>query len=276
MGTIGDVARLSALSAWRMTRSVYRFDPALYASLLETPVSGKLPVEVLFQLPEWCVYIETPGFLWSGEKLAGFFAHLEYDVNMHRAELRLLLDLGSASWDHLIGIPLHLLENSTLEDAVSSAMQTAREYAAQNNSNLLEAIPEDVPQQINSSIEPLISLLLYLCSTNAEISGQGVPGNPKPVKTRRGMKVFPATAPRIWDVGVRIGSALRRAEQAGDKSNSAGTGSGAKKRPHVRRAHWHTYLVGKGRVNRVLKWIPPVPVGVSDDRDLPTVIKPVK
>ena len=28
-------------------------------------------------------------------------------------------------------------------------------------------------------------------------------------------------------------------------------------RPHIRRAHWHTFLMGAGREKRILKWLPP-------------------
>ena len=53
---IGDVARMSALIAWRMTQGIYRFDPAVYAAVIDTPVSGDLPARVLMQLPESVSY----------------------------------------------------------------------------------------------------------------------------------------------------------------------------------------------------------------------------
>lgn len=88
-----DVGVVGALAAWRATQGVYRIDPDLLPALWDTPVSGALPDDLLFRLPEWCVYVETshaPTI--AGERLAGFFAHLEYDANGARAELRVLLD----------------------------------------------------------------------------------------------------------------------------------------------------------------------------------------
>lgn len=38
-----------------------RFAPTLYDALIATPVEGKLPTKLLSRLPEWTVYIETPG-----------------------------------------------------------------------------------------------------------------------------------------------------------------------------------------------------------------------
>ncbi len=69
---VPDVAKIAALSAWRFSQSFYRFDPALYSQLIETKID-KLPVDVLFRLPEWCVFIETPNMLIGDQKLFGFF-----------------------------------------------------------------------------------------------------------------------------------------------------------------------------------------------------------
>src|SRR5205823_1699754 len=56
-----EIARVAALTTWRLGRGVYRFDPALYAALAETPIGEDLPVAPLFRLPEWCCYLDLPG-----------------------------------------------------------------------------------------------------------------------------------------------------------------------------------------------------------------------
>ena len=99
---IGDIARLGALAAWRPTQGIYRFDPDLYAALVGSPPTGNLPCALLHHLPAWCVYIETDPAQTDG--LYGFFAHLEYDLNYHREELRLLLDSDAG----FTPLPLHL------------------------------------------------------------------------------------------------------------------------------------------------------------------------
>ncbi|MBL8474403.1 MAG: hypothetical protein JNM98_21625 [Rhodocyclaceae bacterium] len=78
---ITHVARLSALGAWRATQGVYRFDPDVYAAVVDTPISGDIPADVLHRMPEWCVYVETPGMTARGALLHGFWAHLEADAN---------------------------------------------------------------------------------------------------------------------------------------------------------------------------------------------------
>lgn len=79
-----------------------------------------------------------------------------------------------------------------------------------------------------------------------------------------------------WDVGLRIGAALRRAHDA-ESSEGAGSGTHARPRAHIRRAHWHTFWTGPRDGDRVarVKWLPPIPVNVGDS-DLPATVVPVK
>ncbi|MFA5718562.1 MAG: hypothetical protein WC952_12680 [Desulfobulbaceae bacterium] len=279
MDTIGDVARIAALSAWRMTQGIYRFDPALYARLIETPV-GRLPVDVLYRLPEWCVYIETPDLQWLGSRLAGFFAHLEWDANSGRPELRLLLDIDDEQGPRLVAQPLHLTA-ATLEEAMAAALaESGRQMINQGRTRMYEAMPADLAPTLARPLEPLLSLLLYLCSEAADFGGRMPPALPQPTKTKKGLKIFPPSAPRRWDVGVRIGAALRRAysEHETGGAGEPGESGRARPRPHVRRAHWHSYWTGPrdGERQAIVKWIPPVPVNVDDIGDLPATVRPVK
>ena len=78
---IGDVGRLAALRSWRVTQGVYRFDQDLYEAVRSTPLEGDLPAAILYRLPEWCVYVEPPGYwvavsmvflpIWSGTPIRG-------------------------------------------------------------------------------------------------------------------------------------------------------------------------------------------------------------
>jgi hypothetical protein len=84
---------LGAVAAWRWTQGIYRFDPSTFDALWNTPVTGEIPIEVLYCMPEWCVFIPTPEKTWHGHRLNGFFAHLNQNLKMRRTELRLLLDI---------------------------------------------------------------------------------------------------------------------------------------------------------------------------------------
>lgn len=275
--SIGDVGRLAALGTWRASQGIYRFDPALYRAIAETPVDGDLPHDVLYRLPEWCVYLETPEATWNGSPLHGFFAHLEWDANTGRPELRLLLD-----GDHdLAPIPLHL-GPWPLAESIARMTDVASIHAMGSG---LGPAPAGTGSVIRTWVEPLVSLLLYLCSQNAEIGdGTRAPANPAPTRTKKGWRMFPPDRPMVWDVGVRLGAALRRAYHA-DQTGQDGTHAGP--RPHVRRAHWHGFRTGPmkradgseipaGARQLTLKWLPPIPVNVDDAAELPATVRAVE
>lgn len=264
----GDVGRLGALAAWRVTQGIYRFDETLYQSLIETPVTGDIPVEVLHRLPEWCVYIETPGMAFFDSNLYGFFAHLEYDVNTGRRELRLLIDSEEA----LAPIPLHLIGD--LDTALD---EMARESRRQSVRFGLPAVGNVTPD-LRPVVEPLLSLLLYLSSQNAEIGdGARQPAYPRPKRTKQGWRLFPPDKPTTWGVGVRMGAALRRAYQSVRTEEDH---PHAGPRPHIRRAHWHSFWTGPRAEPEArelkLKWLPPIPVNLENLDELPTTVRPVK
>lgn len=263
---VADVGILGALAAWRLTQGVYRFHPAVYDAVRATAVAGDVPHDVLLHLPEWCVYVETPGMMHAAQPLHGAFAHLEHDANDGRRELRLVLDADAG----LCPVALHLGAWSLEESIRRMAAEASRHGFGQPSGDLISAL--------RPVVEPIVSLLLYLCSQAGEIGdGQRRPANPAPKRTKRGWRLFQADRPTTWDVGVRMGAALRRAYQAEHLAGEA-AGDRAGPRPHVRRAHWHGYWLGPrdGERRFDLRWQPPIAVGVADPGELPAVIRPVR
>lgn len=277
-----DVARhgsmIATLSAWRMTQGIYRFDPALYPALVDTPMDGDLPADVIQHLPEWCVYIETPDMVvptTAGDiPLRGAFVWLDRARGTQHDLLTLLLDADGADLT-VSHVPLI----GTMQEALASITRDWRD--AHERGNAPSPPPTSFELIARKTLTPIVSLVLYLCTEAADITGKkGMPGNPAPVRTRRyGMRLFPADGLRTWEVGVRIGAALRRAYQHAE----VGTGTAESERtvrPHVRRAHWHTFVSGPrkepDKQRRSLKWMPPIPVMIGDYDELPAVLRGVK
>lgn len=281
---VPDAARLAALAAWRMTQGIYRFDPAVYDAVHDTPISGDIPHEVLYRLPEWCVYIETPGLSAGDAPLAGVFVHLEHDYQRNAPELRLVLDVDSDQGPALVPVPLHL-GSWSLAESIERVQDQALRRASEHGFTTDDVKHLQRPHLLHDTIGPLLNLTLYLCSQAGEIGdNRRRPANPQPVHTRRhGLRLFPANGPTTWDVGVRLGAALRRAyaaEQTGQGSPHAGP------KGHVRRAHWHTILSGPrlrddGSAvppdlrHAKLLWMPPIPVKLGSVDELPAVIRRV-
>jgi hypothetical protein len=270
------VGVLGALTAWRVTQGVYRFDPTVLDALWETPVTGDIPTEVLFHLPEWCVYVPTPEQRWHGAALNGFFAHLEHDANDKRTELRFVLDVTGPGGDDLVVMPVHLGLGGVAEGVAAMVRESAR-YTP-----VTAQAPDDLVEGLTDDVSPLVSLVLYLCSQAAEVrvggGGDRRPARPTPVKTKKGLRLFPPGRPTPWEVGYRLGAALRTA-LAGHESVAGPSGTHASPRPHVRRAHWHSFWVGRRDLPEarsvVLKWLPPIPVNVQDAGELTATVRDV-
>jgi hypothetical protein len=272
-----DIGVIGALAAWRVTQSIYRFDKDIYNEVINTPISGDIPHEVLFNLPEWCVYVETPGLQYNNQALFGFFAFLEQDANNNRKELRLVLDLTTDFQEKpfLLSIPLHLGQ-WPLKEAIEKAIKEAAPGAQHILKIDITQYKQEMVPPLSDYLEPLLSLILYLCATNGEIGEEGKkPGNPRPKKTKKGPRLFPAQKVSVWDVGVRMGVALRKARNIEEKGETGEGKQHSSPRPHIRRAHWHGYWKGPRDGDRkyILKWLSPILVG---EGDLPTTIRPVK
>lgn len=240
--------KLAALGAWRYSQGIYRYDTNVYNELINTIPSGEMPTEVLFRLPEWCVYIETPNRTWEGTPLYGFFAHLEYDVGTARPELRFLLDTASG----LIGFPLHI-GKWTITEAVNRVINESKKQAS---SHYIDARLDSATEIISIDMYGLVSLLLYLCSDEPDIADDRVPGSyperPKPKKTKKGWRMFPAEKPRVWKIGETLGEQLRSDLSASDGTRTI--------MPHLRKAHWHGFWAGPrdGERRFHYKWLPPI------------------
>ncbi len=267
------VGQVAALAAWRATKGIYRYDPELLDALWNTPVTGDLPAEVLHRLPEWCVYLELGGRESLLGPLAGAYAHLEHDAGDGRQELRLVLDAGGA----LLPVPIHLAGGleAGLEAAHGEAVwqwTAAGPRTGDQVRGFQEQLGAARPA-IREAIEPIVSLVLYLCSEEPELADRAGqrrrPGPPPPLPSGRRPA---AQAPTTWDVGLRIGATLRRARDAEASEPTGGTH--ASPRSHMRRAHWHTYWTGPGRTDPVLRWLSPILVGAQEDL-VPTV-RPVE
>jgi hypothetical protein len=267
-----------ALAAWRPTQGIYRFDAEVLDALWDTPMDGTLPGDVLRSLPEWCVYIDSapadclhPA---SGNPILGYWAWLDWDRMPTGDTERLYFAVDDGRYVCTL-LPVALGEGSLLDGIERSAR-------AVRQSKRYTLLTEEDRAIVNSCNVPLIlkqliGPVLYLCSINAEIRTrkEGLrPTRPRAVKTRDGLRLFPPAQPTAWDCAWRIGAAIRSARE--QEHRRAGDGTHASPRPHVRRAHWHSFWTGaKAKVGivsserkLVLKWLPPIAVMVGEASEL--------
>jgi hypothetical protein len=294
------VGRIAALAAWRVSQGIYLIDQTILDAVMDTPMVGELPVDVLLALPEWCCYVRTPGHTVSdnadlhayavaggypgmapghGSKnveIHGFFAHLEHDMNEGHSELRIQLDFASMPpWESLMPDILFLKPGTTFEDSYRAMLTKMRQAFERNTghrmSGTYDMAEAEVMRTSGGRMSAIISILLYLCSETAEYHAGPTsapparPTRPSPKRTKEGWRLYPPDQPKIWSIGERLGRAIRDATTA----ERHATGDRQGPRPHVRRAHWHSFWRGPRAdpLTRklVLKWIPPIAVAMADD-----------
>jgi hypothetical protein len=263
---IDSLSKLTAALLWTQTKAVYRFDPYFTAEIAASKPVGDLPIEVLCRLPFHCVFIETPT-LPPNEAFRGFFAWMEYDVNNKMPELRLTF----LRPDNTVYTGCILLPGGDLDTSQAALVQSGKNRFEKHKEQL-EA--NEFLQEMNEgrilppeTTTAALNLVLYLCASETDVV---CASRPRPTIKKGDIPLRHAT----WDVGVRIGSALRR-HQATTSTPAAepSTRNSLSPRPHVRRAHWHHYWTGprEGERQLQLRWIHPVLVDKIIG-DIPTVI----
>lgn len=282
-GKYSDLKALQTLGTWRVSQGIYRFDNDVYEALLATELTGSIPCDVLFHLPEWCVYVELqsrPAFL--GIEAYGFWALLDVnDSGQPSVRISLDTDVDPLSVELQLG-----------DWSISEAVDQYRKYLHERAKSVHPDDPRVLAgdgragfDALKPVVESCMSLLLYLCSESADYDPNGQrPVRPKETRVKKGPpRLFPPDKPRVWDVAVRLGAALRRARAA---SREPAGGSHESPRPHIRKAHWHGFRSGPFKSSAgelipaearpfTLKWLPPIPVNVLDTDDLPATIRPV-
>lgn len=280
---IREACELQGLAAWRLTRGIYRYDPTLAEALRTTPLTGDLPADALTRLPEWAVYLETPDETLPTNRgpvpLVGCLAWLDWvsatqrdpdDWTAARSHYQLMLGLD-------VGTAGLFVSNVPLIGTIEHAIEANVDQWSANNDRLGTSAPTPgYAQAARQYLPGLIARVLYLCAEEADLGGRR-PTRPQPTRTKQGYRLFPAERLTVWDVGVRIGAAIRR---AADEEREATANEHARPRPHIRRAHWHTFVAGPRadpvRQERRIKWLPPIPVNVDDPDELPATIHRVE
>lgn len=258
-----EAERISALAAWRRTKGIYRLDRTLLDHLLAAPIE-RIPSDTLLRLPEWGVYVEFPE---PRLEMRGFFAHFD-SVLGGPTDLHILVDGDTEEDDGLIPLLVRLTDD--LGEAVRKGFQESDFHRLEaerffENSFVGGRSRWSSPEELyRFLVTPLLSVLLYLCSEEPEIEKERGPaaiGAPRLEPRSRPERAV--ELPTVWKTGFKLGKQLRKVESSPHQGSTV--------RPHMRRAHWHTYRVGKGRNRVELRWIVPTPVGFKGVPEFATV-----
>lgn len=271
---------------WETHKIVYHFDPDLTEELGETEDGTVIPGELFRQLPHPDPFVAFPEPLWLMaddnliQRVDGFFvtgrirgengsmqrSTSHPDINemgillcgplFHENEMRPYL-LSDGKQDVLLTRVLIPCEGTTVKVMIDSA---GRKLLNLSNGSHWE---ENVPKLIKRAV----AMLIYICATNAELK----PAPKPPPKAKGGTRDKKNRPTQVIDVGFKVGAALRAYRKREATTTKVATGRSV--RPHVRRAHFHTYKIGPGRTQSIVKWLPPIPINADGTpAEQPTVI----
>ncbi len=275
---------LQGVAAWRTTRLHYEFDPDFYDALAATPMKGTPPAQIFQRLPAKSFFLSRKG----GVRIDG-------DETLGHGFFVVVFD------DRLMMMPL--TNNSVSsgkfvirlnQDSVESALDRLCEEGLDSSIRVIQAHPNGTEEEKRQAVEQTkrnwprhekrlrdtwggaLSCLMYLCTEAPDIDNKALP---TPKATRLGMRVrylSPKHDTQV-SVGIRLGAVFRKQSAPSSDAVSPDNGTGAPMPPHIRRAHWHTYWIGrKGEQKPELKWLSPILVNTDSPDQLSETIHRVQ
>lgn len=262
-----------AIAPWRLSKEVYVIDEELKELLFQQEGDLDVPNEILLHLPYPSFYVEIPNTYYFGKKIHGFFVALEYDMNTKDNELKPVFIQEDG---YVFSISIHLRAKN-ISESIDILNKEAMENA--NTSFEKEMVLRSMQhaEENKKFVKQILQVILYILAQNAEIT----PSSEQAMYTRRGKTIKDKYSEiRKWDVGVRIGAAIRQQrirEQSEQKEHTKTNHNSP--RPHMRRGHWHHFWTGPKTQPEerklVLKWLSPMAIAANPE-DAPIVFHEVK
>lgn len=258
---------------WRNTLGVYSLDKNISEQALASLIPDETPSLIFSKLPEWCIYMELPessDFYISQSsretssdtpagsentstdvKVLGFWAmHDKTKQNKrntavgHDENLSLVITLHldfpeEHIENNLVTTPLYLplRNNLTINEAINN------EYGAYGHNQKDGGELKDI-------FSVVLSLLLWLCVEEPDVSnakGEVLSREdmlkPKYGRNKKTGAFIPPDAIKHYEIGKRLGGEIR---DYNAKVDVASNMSGKRKKPHIRKGHWHGVWRGVG------------------------------
>jgi len=262
-------AELTACYTWRKNKVLFAFDKdlshALAAQADDIKDTDILPTEILLHPPYPCTFVKISNVI-SG--LSGFWYWIDYEIGTGRIGLRFQFVVHDMKYS--FPVIFHLLPGKTIRECYNV---TVTEFTKHMPLQIIELFRDYFNTELHYILVAL-QFVLYLSSGNADV--QDVPQPASKVRKKPGQILDKASEVKEKAVGVRIGSAIRKATSPSRSSSQGGTGTTV--RPHSRRGHWHHYWTGPRNGDRelILRWTAPTFIHMNEFRNDTVVIHPVK
>lgn len=266
-----DIAAIHAVAAWRKHKVVYHFAPELAQEIIDGDSAGDIDVSALQSLPYDGIYIDLSNL---ADMVGAFLTRTTLPPSSPGLILLLLYRDGMIS-----SLPLYLRQGWTMTRAVNffaRLVEDARSHGAPAGAPAEVYVPQTL-----AFLRWFLPLILYLCADNAEIQYRPVLRDRRdaPSKHLQDASPVPDSAPQLASVGDQFAVAMRayrkQHKDADAKIVRADGVGGAKKRPHMRAAHYAHYWIGPkndpSKRRLILHWIAPILVGTKTEPHTVTI-----
>lgn len=263
---------LHVFGAWRNTLSIYQIDDNIIDSVIDSELPPDTPANIFSNLPEWCVYFDLSNakkqiMLETAHsepaQILGFWALYDKYPKTKNKALHIvphLAELSNSIYDCLQPLSLILDDDATIASQCMQAVQAVQGREGDKSDSLaifMNAYGD------NKMLAKLLSCLLWLCAEQPDISS--ITGEPLTkdrlrlprytTNKKTGAFIVPS-APTFIQIGKRLGGEIRSYnERIGHSDNRVSS----RKRPHIRRGHWHGYWQGTGQAKEFkIYWQPAI------------------
>lgn len=246
------------LKQWSETKQIYKFDADFLEVLLSTD-NVCVSQDAYDYLPYNAFYIDFSDnkMLCNNFNSSGFFLNVGTELSNGRK-------IYTCSINTLQGVYLNNAVMRIYPDREVSKKQLEENdkiFEVTHNGRLSN-------KELRSALYILVvQVLNYMTAENkdlehSEFTKKNLKKHEKKIKAPNSYAGI-----EEWNVGVRYGNAIRKYNK--QEKNTGTTGTGRKKKPHWRKAHWHHY-------NGKLHWQCALAINMNSSKDVPIVVHKTK
>lgn len=271
---------LQVLYSWRKFKKVYSINQELAELLMKSAGDTAVLTDNVMKLPFPAIYIEFDGWKYDGQFIGAFinFDCPFVDADMNSRTLELQISLVNEE-NGIRVLPLVIKKGFSIMDSLKRYFDLTCEDEAMSKLRRIELLDD---ARLASQV---LQIVLYLCAVNAEIDENPVQKKIYQKSTDSKNEKDVLREVEKFDVGVRIGKAIKlhniekastQTEVDETEENPRTYRKGTKKRPHVRRSHFHNFWVGSGDNKHLeLRFLPPTYINftTNDEGEAFDVVK---
>lgn len=261
---IGIMQYSAQVERYKRNKQTYVFDKDFLSELFQTETNITVPYDIFDRMPFKSVYLDYS----SNEEICsqlgidGVLAQVEGVRSEEGGEdwviLMLVYRNGSCIFTITQVLP-NMKDNEELDlDCLVNAIN--RKYITDEAVTSLKGV------ESKEFFGLVVQSLMYLCSYEPDIR-ESAASKQRYKTVKRTAKSKMQLPEREHSVGERYGEAFRKWTKGSLNQSHEGTGAGSKKRPHLRRAHWHRYWTGKRNSPErelIIRWVSECFCGLSE------------